>query len=568
MSAPLRPSLALLTPLCLLACSGETATTATTAGAPNDAPVWYPEVQTIVTQHCGGCHTADGDAPFPLDTHEFASAVAPALLAAVEDGTMPPWHADPDCQRFAGERLLADADKDTLRAWVDAGAPAGDPADAAELEPPPRVEFTPSFTGKIDGYRPPAVELDDWRCFVFPDIEFTEETWLVGSEVVAGSPAVHHVLVYALGPALAAQVRAADDAEAGPGYTCLGGLLPDMDMDQGMGLGLPSIDGYPAQIGVWVPGLEPELLTDGTARRIAPGSLVVAQVHYNMLYVDASDDQTEIRLLRSETPPERLRVTGELNYADLDIPAGENPVSFTRRVPYHAKDPLELVSFLGHMHMLGASMNVRATAPAAGDTCLVDIPRWDFHWQQRYTRAPGEALVLPSGAALELTCTYDNSAENQPIVDGVRQAPRDVAWGESSLDEMCLLYLERLEDYAPLPAPDAPACAPSSDCLADCQGGPATCLFECEATEFACISCVINAAPGCAPSCVAPLGAQLDCVEGCVFATVMLDGNFGACLAAECGEAYAAFTTCLDGQLGTDGACALPLAACGVEVAP
>lgn len=60
------------------------------------------------------------------------------------------------------------------------------------------------------------------------------------------------MLVYALGPDLASKVQAADEAEAGPGYPCLGGLLPDMD--QSMGLSLPSIDGYPAQIGVWVPG--------------------------------------------------------------------------------------------------------------------------------------------------------------------------------------------------------------------------------------------------------------------------------------------------------------------------
>jgi hypothetical protein len=39
---------------------------------------------------------------------------------------------------------------------------------------------------------------------------------------------------------------------------------------------------------------------------------------------------------------------------------------------------------------------------------------------------------------LELRCAWDNSAENQPVVDGAPLSPTDVAWGEGSTDEMCL----------------------------------------------------------------------------------------------------------------------------------
>jgi mono/diheme cytochrome c family protein len=558
--SPLLRTLA-LSPVGLVACGDDPAAT---PDVPDDAPVWYPEVQTLVVRSCGGCHTDGGDAPFALDTYEVAGKLADAMLASVEEGSMPPWHADPACQSFAGERIFTDAQEATLRAWARAGAPEGDPRDAATIEPPPRVRFTPTITGSVGGYTPPAVDLDDWRCFIFPEIQFDEETWLIGSEVEPGSPAVHHALVYALPAEYAAAAQEADDAEPGPGYTCLGALLPGMS--PAMGPGLPDIGGYPSQIGVWVPGLEPELLTDGTARRVAPGSVVIAQVHYNMLYVDPEEDLTEIRLLHSDTPPARLRVTSELNYADLDIPAGQSPVSFTRRVPYHAARPLELVGFLGHAHMLASAMDLRAVASDAQETCLVDIPRWDFHWQQRYGKPSGEAIVVPSGSALELTCTYDNSPENQPIVDGVRQAPRDVGWGESSLDEMCLLYLERLEDYAPLPATPQAACAASDGCLAACEGSATACLLGCEEASYACVACVVNAAPACAPTCVAPLAAAFACVEGCVFSKIMLGGNFGACMAAECGATYDEFAACLDGQLADGGACVEPFAACGVSL--
>jgi hypothetical protein len=49
-----------------------------------------------------------------------------------------------------------------------------------------------------------------------------------------------------------------------------------------------------------------------------------------------------------------------------------------------------------------------------------------------------DPLELRAGDTVRLTCRWDNSAANQPIVDGVQQQPREVRWGESSLDEMCL----------------------------------------------------------------------------------------------------------------------------------
>ena len=562
-----RPAILRLLPLALFACANEPAAdtdapAGSTGDAPKSGPVWYPEVQTLVVQNCGRCHSDDGDAPFSLDDYTSAKAMAAALLASVEAGTMPPWHADPACQRFEGERILADDQKALLRAWVDAGAPEGDPADAATIEPPSRVTFTPTFTGVVSGYEPPKTYLDDWRCFLFPEIAFTEETWLVGAEVVPGSPAVHHVLVYAIEPDQVPLALEADAAEAGLGYTCFGGPLPSSGSGMGMGMG-GFAGGFPNQLGAWVPGIEPELLTDGTARRVNAGSMVVAQVHYNMLYVEPTQDLTEVRLLRGETPPQRLRITSALNYRELDIPAGESDVSFTSRVPYYADDPLELLGFTGHMHMLGSSIRARATAPDQSETCLVDIPKWDFHWQQHYTKPVAEALRIAPGSALELTCTYDNSVENQPLVDGVQQAPKDVGWGESSLDEMCLLYIERIEDYRPQPAADAPKCGASAACLAACGDSPTRCLLECDDTDFGCFSCTLSAAGSCAQTCIAPLlsGAR-ECFMGCAMGSMMLGGNVGECLASECADSYATFADCMDGALA--GACAEPLAACGV----
>ena len=81
---------------------------------------------------------------------------------------------------------------------------------------------------------------------------------------------------------------------------------------------------------------------------------------------------------------------------------------------------------------------------AGGDPeCLVDIPQWDFWWQIAYGLEQ-EVEVSPLDS-LRLECHFDNSPENQPIIDGKQMTPRDMNWGDGSLDEMCLvgLYVTR-----------------------------------------------------------------------------------------------------------------------------
>ena len=92
--------------------------------------------------------------------------------------------------------------------------------------------------------------------------------------------------------------------------------------------------------------------------------------------------------------------------------------------------------------MLGRSIRVDVIHRDSRRECLIDVPRWDFHWQQSYWLA-SPMPIAASGVDYDtfvLTCTYDNSERSQPTINGVRQAPRDVTWGENSSDEMCLNF--------------------------------------------------------------------------------------------------------------------------------
>jgi hypothetical protein len=67
---------------------------------------------------------------------------------------------------------------------------------------------------------------------------------------------------------------------------------------------------------------------------------------------------------------------------------------------------------------------------------LLDIPSWNFHWQGTYQLA--QPIRVNPGDKVNLACHWDNSQANQPSVNGQQLPPKNVNWGESTTDEMCL----------------------------------------------------------------------------------------------------------------------------------
>src|SRR6266487_4089356 len=110
--------------------------------ATNPSPVTFTkDVAPVLQKNCQECHRPGEAAPFSLLTYEQARPWAKAIKAAVVQGKMPPWFADPHYGKFSNDRSLRKSEIDTVVAWVDAGAPRGDAKDM----PPPR-EFANGWT--------------------------------------------------------------------------------------------------------------------------------------------------------------------------------------------------------------------------------------------------------------------------------------------------------------------------------------------------------------------------------------------------------------------------------------
>lgn len=418
----------------------------TTGSGIDDAAVtYYRDAKSILDARCGQCHTPGNIAPFSLQTYEEAKMWADAILGSIDDGVMPPWPPDNACRSYAHDRSLTAEERETLQQWVDLGAHAGDPAEApAPPEPPTPIDYT--FELQMAEPYAPTIAPDEYRCFLLEWPE-DEERFVTAFSVTPGErQIVHHVIAFAIPPAEAAKYQALDDDDPDPGYLCYGG--------PGGGGGADAA--RVPWLGAWVPGSNSGAMPEGTGLRVQPGSLIALQMHYHT-YPGAEPDQSRVQF---RTAPSVEREAVVMPFTNIDwvlgsepmhLPAGEadvvhkteaDPTNFLPYLfpdgPFKAGDSFEIHNAALHMHTLGTQIKVDVVKDS-GDECLLDIPRWDFQWQGNYDLT--EKVRFEPGDRLRLECHWDNSAANQPFVDGAQIAPKDVYWGEGTGDEMCLAVL-------------------------------------------------------------------------------------------------------------------------------
>src|SRR5436190_4065618 len=100
------------------------------ANTTTSAPTFYRDVLPVLQSNCQECHRPGEAAPMSFLTYESTRPWAKAIKTAVATRKMPPWFADPNHGRFANDRTLPEPARQTLMAWADSGATAGDPKDA------------------------------------------------------------------------------------------------------------------------------------------------------------------------------------------------------------------------------------------------------------------------------------------------------------------------------------------------------------------------------------------------------------------------------------------------------
>ncbi|MAT70516.1 MAG: thiol-disulfide isomerase [Planctomycetaceae bacterium] len=357
-------------------------------------------VAPIINEHCIKCHRAGEIAPFALTNYDDAAAWAETMLETIDDGRMPPWHANPEYGTFHNDARMPAEQRELFRKWVEAGAPSGD-LDAA----PPLPEF-------VEGWRigepdvvytlPEQVEVPaqgtvPYKHFIV-DPGFTEDKWVIAAEARPDNrEVVHHLILFYIPP---------EQNTWRPRDALFNAIAP------------------------FAPGMPPIRTTGEEALRIPAGSKLVFQMHYTPNGTPQVD-QSSAGLIFAEPGTVRREVAVEaaLNFR-LRIPPGDS--DYMARTKYTIGRDSLLYSLTPHMHYRGKSFRFTARYPDGKQEILLDIPNYDFNWQNTYLLA--EPKRMPQGTVIDMEAHFDNSADNPFNPD----PEATVYWGDQTWEEMMI----------------------------------------------------------------------------------------------------------------------------------
>ena len=326
----------------------------------------------------------------------------------------------------------------------------------------PAATFSPKTAAK-------AGSTDVYHCTLI-DPHINVDSFVVGSQFLpTHAKELHHEISFLIPPDKVALARQLN--RGGKGWGCFGAPLNPSG----------SFDGT-TWLGGWAPGGKPSRFTDGTGIAMPKGSLIVEQVHYNLL-AGSTPDRSGVRIsttpqkgsslkaltmIKMVAPPDLpcpTGITGPLcdrtaSLADLAKRFGPSAVAFVNDIEWVCRnhhDPSapvtspeavttscdwpvsassEVIRWVSpHMHLTGTAETVTLTRADGTTIPLVSQPHYSFDAQHAIAVTPH--VVAHRGDVIHVSCTFDPILrQRNPQLR--RLPPRFVTWGDGSSDEMCL----------------------------------------------------------------------------------------------------------------------------------
>jgi hypothetical protein len=97
-----------------------------------------------------------------------------------------------------------------------------------------------------------------------------------------------------------------------------------------------------------------------------------------------------------------------------------------------------LLAMFPHMHLRGKAFRYTAIYPDGKQEVLLDVPRYDFAWQNSYEYI--EPKRMPRGTRLFCEAWFDNSEDNLANPDPTAS----VRWGDQTWEEMMIGYFDAM----------------------------------------------------------------------------------------------------------------------------
>ena len=327
----------------------------------------------------------------------------------------------------------------------------------------PKASFAPA-TAAVHG------STDVYHCFLL-DPHLTSDRELVSSEFLPGArKEVHHAIYFLIPPNLAHEARSLNATSHDKGWSCFGAPLnPNGTFDN------------TTWLGGWAPGpVIAHPTPKGTAIAMPAGSLVVMQIHYNLL-AGTSPDRSRVRITTVPAAHSHLQQLQSTKYVappDLPCPTGVTGPCVTARPPSPtscrapasrrpccsapSSRPVRRTTTRTIPRPTATSSPPRATGRSTSRctssarrptcTCSASPSRSPCSTARRRPCSPRSptttstvsgSYASPKGTWAEpgdkvrVTCTYDPRLRQE--LPSLRKLPaRFVTWGDGSSDEMCL----------------------------------------------------------------------------------------------------------------------------------
>ena len=392
------------------------------------------DIVPILQRSCESCHRPGGGAPMALISYSDVRPWARSIRNRTTSREMPPWFIDKNIgiQHFKDDPSLSDAEIERIAAWVDAGAPQGNPADL----PPPlewpesgwsigepdlvvssRVGTIPANAADWFGeWDPPAPTGLPTNRYI-KSVEVKEVRVAGDTSVSKSTPGakgsgradlnlwvVHHAVITAATPEQARESN-------GPAAASDDAFRLTWELGQNALY-------YPDGVGVELPA--ESVITFDSMHLHSIGEEVQARVD---VAFDLHPEGYEPKYRQKSQA-----MSGAFDFA-LDIPSNDDSVY--RDGFYRLDEPARLITFEPHLHSSGTRMCIEALYPNNAREML-NCADYDHNWVKVYVYDEEAAPLLPAGTVIHLMAWYDNSPSNKNVVD-----PRNwKGWGNRSIDDM------------------------------------------------------------------------------------------------------------------------------------
>jgi hypothetical protein len=365
------------------------------------------EIGRIINENCVVCHQEGGIGPMQFQTYDQVRPWAPLIQLKVASREMPPYAYDHGIglQDLIGDWRLEQGEIDQIVAWVEQGAPLGDP----DMAPPPYQLKDP----------------DEWNFAAElgqPDLIVASSSYDIPSsgndlwsrEFVDSGVTTNRCIK-------AVQVKPRGDASAVVHHANSSVYIPD---------GEDGLQRY-GMLTEYAMGKWGEMVPEGVCRTLPAGAQIQWNIHMFPGGVGATaqgeiieDNVVEIGLWFHDEGYEAAEGIYKQDLAQYDIQfkgaltRNENmiipPNGYGMTQGFHSFDhPVRIDSFQPHGHLRMNAASFEIFYPDTGRTEQISqVSKWSATWHHSHIYEPEVAPLVPAGAVLVLKQWYDNTANN------------------------------------------------------------------------------------------------------------------------------------------------------------